>query len=114
MAGSPPVEPLWSLAFWWLRSGTDGRWPGRKRGREMMDTKRLVLLFIFGFSLLMLWDAWEKEHRPRPVPQAPQASSPTAVSTPGKPATAQGIASGSIPPAAAATVEGKTIEVRTD
>jgi YidC/Oxa1 family membrane protein insertase len=29
-----------------------------------MDTQRLILFFIFGFSLLMLWDAWEKEHRP--------------------------------------------------
>ena len=26
-----------------------------------MDTQRLILFFIFGFSLLMLWDAWEKE-----------------------------------------------------
>jgi len=29
-----------------------------------MDTQRLILLFIFGFSLLMLWEAWDKEHRP--------------------------------------------------
>ena len=31
-----------------------------------MDTQRLILFFIFGFSLLMLWDAWEKENRPKP------------------------------------------------
>ena len=44
-----------------------------------MDTQRLILFFIFGFSLLMLWDAWEKEHRPKP---APQVSSSAAVPTP--------------------------------
>ena len=38
-----------------------------------MDTQRLILFFIFGFSLLMLWDAWEKENRPKPAPQAPPA-----------------------------------------
>jgi len=80
----------------------------------MMDTKRLVLLFIFGFSLLMLWDAWEKEHRPRPAPQAPQASSPAVMTAAGKPAATQGTSAGSVPATAATTAEGKTIEVRTD
>ena len=28
-----------------------------------MDTQRLILLVIFSFSLLMLWEAWEKEKR---------------------------------------------------
>ena len=90
----------------------------------MMDTKRLVLLFIFGFSLLMLWDAWEKENRPRPVPQPSQAASPAAVPTPGgKPAAASATAAvpaaqrasdGSVPGAAVTAAKGKTIEVRTD
>ena len=52
-----------------------------------MDTQRLILFFIFGFSLLMLWDAWEKENRPKPVPQVQQPGSTAAVATPaGKPA----------------------------
>ena len=34
-----------------------------------MDTQRLILFFIFGFSVLMLWDAWEKDHRPKPAAQ---------------------------------------------
>src|SRR5712692_1384447 len=38
-----------------------------------MDTQRLILLFIFGFSLLMLWEAWEREHRPKPPPTPPAA-----------------------------------------
>ncbi|MEK6244693.1 MAG: membrane protein insertase YidC [Pseudomonadota bacterium] len=84
-----------------------------------MDTQRLILFFIFGFSLLMLWDAWEKEHRPKPAPQA-QASSATAVPTPAsKPATqaapaAQPAPDGSVPGAAAPAAKGETIVVRTD
>jgi YidC/Oxa1 family membrane protein insertase len=90
----------------------------------MMDTQRLILFFIFGFSLLMLWDAWEKENRPKPVPQPPQVSSPAAVATPaGKsaavaataaaPAT-QSAPNGGVPGAAATAAKGETIEVRTD
>ena len=37
----------------------------------MMDTQRLILLFIFGFSVLMLWEAWQKDTRPKPAPSAP-------------------------------------------
>ena len=47
----------------------------------MMDTQRLILFFVFGFSLLMLWDAWEKEHRPKPAPQA-QVQGPSANTVP--------------------------------
>ena len=56
-----------------------------------MDTQRLILLFIFGFSVLMLWEAWEREHRPKPppvavtqpaVPTAPQGKATPSVSTP--------------------------------
>mgnify|MGYP001218791781 CR=1 FL=1 len=34
-----------------------------------MDNRRLILLLIFSFSLLMLWDAWLQRNMP---PQAPQ------------------------------------------
>ncbi len=50
-----------------------------------MDTKRLILFIIFSFSILMLWDAWQRQHAPQPdtesakqqnvdsgIPQAPQ------------------------------------------
>jgi YidC/Oxa1 family membrane protein insertase len=56
-----------------------------------MDTQRLILLFIFGFSVLMLWEAWEREHRPKPppvavtqpaAPTAPQGKATPSVSTP--------------------------------
>ena len=32
-----------------------------------MDTQRLILFFIFSFSLLLLWDAWQKEQQPKPI-----------------------------------------------
>ena len=32
-----------------------------------MDTQRLILFFVFSFSLLLLWTEWEKEQRPKPV-----------------------------------------------
>ena len=35
-----------------------------------MDTKRLILFVIFSFSILMLWDAWQREHAPQVNPQA--------------------------------------------
>ena len=34
-----------------------------------MDTKRLVLFVIFSMSILMLWDAWQREHAPAEVAQ---------------------------------------------
>jgi len=83
----------------------------------MMDTQRLVLLFIFGFSVLMLWDAWEKEHRPQPVAQAQQqavpqvAATPKASTTAAQPASA---AAGPVPGAATPATKGETITVRTD
>jgi YidC/Oxa1 family membrane protein insertase len=49
-----------------------------------MDTQRLILFFIFSFSLLLLWDAWEKDKRPKPAPAAQVQSAP-GVPTPAKP-----------------------------
>ncbi len=59
-----------------------------------MDTQRLILLLVFFFSVMMLWDAWERQNRPQPasvatapaavqggeVPAAPDFSSPSPVS----------------------------------
>ena len=88
-----------------------------------MDTQRLILFFIFGFSLLMLWDAWEKEHRPKPVPQAQclvsrgradagRASPASAAAPPHR--RRNRAADGSVPGAAAPAAKGETIVVRTD
>lgn len=29
-----------------------------------MDNRRLLLLLVFSFSLVMLWDAWQKYNQP--------------------------------------------------
>ncbi|MEQ1487885.1 MAG: membrane protein insertase YidC [Methylotenera sp.] len=43
-----------------------------------MDTKRLILFVIFSMSILMLWEAWQREHTPAPVVQQQvQASNQT-------------------------------------
>jgi YidC/Oxa1 family membrane protein insertase len=83
-----------------------------------MDTQRLILFFVFSFSLLLLWDSWQKEHRP-PTPtiaqqgtvQAPVPS--PSVSTQATPA-AQQKPGDAIPPNAAAPAKHETIKVKTD
>lgn len=42
-----------------------------------MDTKRLILFVIFSFSILMLWDSWQRQHTPQEQVQA--AASDTSV-----------------------------------
>jgi YidC/Oxa1 family membrane protein insertase len=88
-----------------------------------MDTRRLILFFIFGFSMLMLWEAWQKDYGPKPPAQAPQsqvpASAPAPAAKPGAPAVAATPASartpdGSVPGAATPAAKGDTIVVRTD
>jgi hypothetical protein len=32
-----------------------------------MDNRRLLLLLVFSFSLVMLWDAWQKYNQPKAV-----------------------------------------------
>jgi YidC/Oxa1 family membrane protein insertase len=53
-----------------------------------MDTQRLILFVVFSFSILMLWDAWQKEHQPAPVAAqtaAVSTSAPSADLAPGSP-----------------------------
>src|SRR5689334_491301 len=80
-----------------------------------MDTQRLILLFIFGFSVLMLWENWQREHAPKPPPAA-AAQQPAVPSSAAKPAAAATPAApGSIvAPAGAPAVTGETIRVTTD
>ncbi len=77
-----------------------------------MDTQRLILFFVFSFSLLLLWDAWQKEVRP-PVSAAP--ASPAAIPAPSAPAPAQSSKSAnSAPPIVPAGKPGERLHVRTD
>lgn len=92
-----------------------------------MDTQRLILFFIFGFSMLMLWDAWEKEQRPKPAPQAssgaavptpvtqaPAAAPAGSAAVPAPQAREGGASGGGVPGATAPAGKSATIEVRTD
>jgi YidC/Oxa1 family membrane protein insertase len=54
-----------------------------------MDTQRLILVLVFSFSLLMLWEAWQKENRPQ-LP-APAAQVPTGVPAPSTPTPTPGV-----------------------
>ena len=45
-----------------------------------MDNRRLILLLVFSFSLIMLWDAWQRQGQPQPVKAT--ATTVPAASTP--------------------------------
>ena len=59
-----------------------------------MDTRRLILFFIFSFSLVMLWDAWQKQQaKLNPPAQQTAAKVPAAgVPTPAVPLAVPGTA----------------------
>lgn len=42
-----------------------------------MDTQRLILFVVFSFSLLMLWESWQKQDQPAAPATAPSQSSTT-------------------------------------
>ena len=79
-----------------------------------MDTQRLILLFVFSFSLLMLWEAWQKHNLP-PKPAAPASVQPReeGVAGPAGPSAGQPAASSAVP-AADAAAKGETVQVSTD
>ena len=83
-----------------------------------MDTQRLILFFVFSFSLLLIWTEWEKEQRPKPAPvaagtlqpgvvKAVPGAVPTPITAAPKPA-----AMTAVPPPALTT--GEIIQVNTD
>jgi len=87
-----------------------------------MDTQRLILFFVFSFSLLLLWDSWQKEQRPPPSAaivqsgkQGPaQAMVPNpSVPTQATPATQQKPGD-AIPPAQADQAKHEMVVVKTD
>jgi YidC/Oxa1 family membrane protein insertase len=83
-----------------------------------MDTQRLILFIIFSFSLLMLWDAWQKENRPAPPPQqqAKDATVPTPTAPAPKPAptAAAPAAPEGVPAPAAGAAARELVRVTTD
>ncbi|MCP5229541.1 membrane protein insertase YidC [Accumulibacter sp.] len=84
-----------------------------------MDNRRLLLLLIFSFSLVMLWDAWQKYNQPPPVaPVATTAVNGTGTAAP-QPSTSLHTAAPVVPGAPAdilapAARKGETVTIRTD
>ena len=88
-----------------------------------MDTQRLILFLVFSFSLMFLWEAYQKHVNP-PPPVTAKSPAPAAPATPQKPADVPAAVPGgeakpgAVPapaaPAGAPAVQGETITVRTD
>jgi len=82
-----------------------------------MDNQRLILLLVFSFSLIMLWDAWLKQGQPKPVVQQPVPTVSTAQAPPSGavPVPVAGSAAPVVPGTTAATVSSAAkITVKTD
>jgi YidC/Oxa1 family membrane protein insertase len=86
-----------------------------------MDTQRLILFFVFSFSLLLLWDAWQKEHRPPPptaAQSAQQGAAQATVPSPSVPTQAasapQQKPSDAILPSGPAQAKHEIVKVKTD
>ena len=89
-----------------------------------MDTQRLILFVIFSFSLVMLWEAWNRDQRP-PVPAAPTTAAPAPARpadvppapTAASPTAVPGGAPAGVPPTGPATsvpTAARAVVVKTD
>ncbi|MBE0619483.1 MAG: membrane protein insertase YidC [Burkholderiales bacterium] len=86
-----------------------------------MNTQRLILFFVFSFSLLLLWDAWQKDHRPA-VPaiaqSAKQGPAQGGVPSPSVPSEAMPLVQqkpgDAIPPAMPGRAKHEILTVKTD
>jgi YidC/Oxa1 family membrane protein insertase len=83
-----------------------------------MDTQRLILFIIFSFSLLMLWEAWQRDSRPAtpPAAQTKDATVPTPSAPapkPGAPTMAPAAPEG-VPATAGPATPRELIRVETD
>src|SRR5579862_7913459 len=81
-----------------------------------METQRLILWLVFSFGGLMLWQQWEREHMPAPLPAATTSRSTTREAPAAAPANgaAAPTTTAGTPPSGASQPTGKTIEIRTD
>ena len=77
-----------------------------------MDTQRLILFVIFSFSALFLWERWQAAHQP-PVP-APSAAKPSTDTPANVPPKGTAASAPNVPAAAAPTVAGEKIAIKTD
>ncbi|HEY0563030.1 MAG TPA: membrane protein insertase YidC [Methylophilus sp.] len=76
-----------------------------------MDTRRIVLFVIFSFSIMMLWDAWQRKDAPLEAPTT-QTATTTASSNTG--AVATGLPAAGVDDGAFKLEKGQRIQVNTD
>jgi len=88
-----------------------------------MDSQRLILFLVFSFSLLFLWEAWQRHVNPPPpvVQKAAPAGEPAKpadvpAASPAAPAPGAAAVPGAAAPAPAGTVttQAQPVEIRTD
>jgi YidC/Oxa1 family membrane protein insertase len=75
-----------------------------------MDNQRLILFIVFSFSLLLLWESWQKTHAPAPAAPAVTAAGEASVPTPSAAPTPAATA----PVPASGLARGARAEVETD
>lgn len=82
-----------------------------------MDNRRLILLLVFSFSLIMLWDAWQRQNAPKTPATAgvpAVAGQAGVVPTPTLPAAGAAAVPGVVAPAAAVMPGASSARVKTD
>lgn len=62
-----------------------------------MDTRRLVLFVIFSMSILMLWEAWQRQHTPAENTQQISSNAPMDTSVPSQATSAAAVAKTEMP-----------------
>ncbi|MCX7186712.1 MAG: membrane protein insertase YidC [Methylophilales bacterium] len=62
-----------------------------------MDTRRLVLFVIFSMSILMLWEAWQRQHTPIEITQQISSNAPMDNSVPSQSTSAAVVAKTEMP-----------------
>ncbi|MFZ4535873.1 membrane protein insertase YidC [Propionivibrio sp.] len=83
-----------------------------------MDNRRLILLLVFSFSLVMLWDAWQKYNQPKVAAQIAAVTTPANGSPVPVPSAIKSapVAASSVPGATPTPVaaKGEVISIKTD
>ncbi len=78
-----------------------------------MDNQRLILFLVFSFSILMLWDAWERQHVPHDTAVQVQKSQSRPQDIPAAAKTTQSVTA-AVAPESITLGQGEKIVVKTD
>ena len=78
-----------------------------------MDNRRLLLLFVFSFSVFVLWDSWQKYNQPPPPPGAEKTASLPANASP-VPSAPGAVANSTSVPTAPTSGKGEMVRIKTD